>query len=323
MAYQRIAGRAVHGVYDGDIYWCVMGINSKTTFEPPKTRVYTITGSVSALIDPEKDPLTHSARKEKELVERDLNRARGGIDLAERTGRMNRGQAAQNEQNFQAQKEKEKHEKAMQAAMKQAQKDLEQRMEELAQELDKVNKVLGAFDKLEDLIKNGKFDKDNAAHLLLLQQTGVTLEEVEGPGALEKTKEKRQPFEERRKEIIKEAEGLVKEAADNNYSSNAIAEFAQKIAQTDREISYEVAANQKAPEILKTIAANTRTEDHKQQELSFSSFASGLGDLGEGIKPNDDNLNLGTAFAKAAAPIPGVPSELKKVASLDTKLTFG
>jgi uncharacterized phage infection (PIP) family protein YhgE len=300
-----------------------MGTNNKTTFEPPKERVFTNTAFVTSLVDSENDPLTHSARKEKELVERDLNRARGGIDLSERTGRMNRGQAAQNEQNFQAQKEKEKYEKAMQKAISQAQKDLEQRMEELAQELGKVNKVLGAFDRLEDLIKNGKFDKDNAAHLLLLQQTGVTLEEVEGPGALEKTKEKRKPFEERRDKIIEEAEGLVQEAANNNYSSNAITEFKEKLEQKEGVVSYAIAANLEAPEILKTVAAHAQTEDHKQQDFSFSSFAGSLGDLGEGIKPSDNNLNLGAAFAKATDPTSTASPELQKVASLDAKLTIG
>lgn len=286
-----------------------MGIDSKTTFDPPKERVFTNTASVSALIDPKDDPITESARKEKELVERDLNRARGGIDLSQRTGRMNRGQAAGNEQNFQAQKEKEKYEKAMQKAISQAQKDLEQRMEELAQELDKVNKVLGAFDKLEDLIKNGKFDKDNAAHLLLLQQTGVTLEEVEGPGGLEKTKEKRKPFEERREEIIKEAEGLVQEAANHNYSSTAITEFKEKLEQEEGAVSYAIAANLEAPEELKAAAIQVNTQDQEitgvsQNENSFfgafsATSVAKIAVPDEGIKSKKEKIELGATFAKA------------------------
>ena len=82
-------------------------------------------------ITSDKDPLNATARKEKELVEDDLNRARGGIDLAQSTGRMNRGGTMASTQSSEAKKEEdEKFERAMGEALRQMREALERRLEE-------------------------------------------------------------------------------------------------------------------------------------------------------------------------------------------------
>lgn len=301
-----------------------MGIDSKTTFDPPKERVFTNTASVSALIDPKDDPITESARKEKELVERDLNRARGGIDLSQRTGRMNRGQSVIAE-TINLEDQKKKDEKTMRTAMSQAQKAMEERLAELAKELDKVNKVLGAFDKLEDLIKDGKFDKDSAAHLLLLQQTGMTLEEVEGPGALEKTKEKRQPFEEYKKGIEEEVEYLESSgakimAAVDNHEIPAD----EGAAQIDDMLNHASSAG----------VHNLWRNDGVHEEVKVAAaknFSSGFGTsitktlegVPEGIQSSEGLGSLSAMFAEKADPLQSTKTQPEMIAYIGTKFTMG
>jgi len=91
-------------------------------------------------INADKDPVTAVARKEKELTALDLERARGGNDLAETFGRQNIGPAVVNKQLIETKKkEDEKFERAVRQLLQQMREELERRLEELDRHIAETN----------------------------------------------------------------------------------------------------------------------------------------------------------------------------------------
>ena len=213
---------------------------------------------------------------------------------------------------FSDRKKREKEKADTRLALKQATQILENQLAALNRQLAQVDKVLGAFDKLEDLIKNGKFDKDNIDHMALLQMTGMTLEEMQSPDALKIHSEKKNPYVERREKLLEKGRSLVEELDEQGGgSSPAVKEFKQQLRKEDGALSYEIVANVEAPEEVKKAVAEVRTEGHIQKNASFASFASSLGDLGGGIIT--ENASIKQEFEKVSNPTP--PSEVQVAAT--------
>lgn len=169
------------------------------------------------------------ARKEGERVRTDLMRGIfGDRDLSSGNGRINRG-AAVLAQNEILNKKKKEDEKAQSEAFKLAQKALEEHLKELGEELERLRKSLRDLDELEDLIKAGKFDRNNNRHQSLLRSTGLSADDVNSPDALTKTEERRKAFKERMKEAEREYKESEKLRDDIGKGKNPPPEILEKI----------------------------------------------------------------------------------------------
>ncbi|MGQ0556021.1 MAG: hypothetical protein ACT4PN_08780 [Nitrospiraceae bacterium] len=86
------------------------------------------------------DPVTAVVRKEKELTQHDLERARDGNDLGERFGRQNISSTAVSKVALESKKkEDEKFEHAMRQLLQQMREELERRLEELDKRIAETN----------------------------------------------------------------------------------------------------------------------------------------------------------------------------------------
>lgn len=109
-------------------------------------------------INPDKDPVTAVARKEKELTAHDLERARDGTDLGEKFGRQNISSTTASKVGLESKKkEDEKFENAMRQLLQQMREELARRLEELdrriAETNAKIEELREELETTEDLLK--------------------------------------------------------------------------------------------------------------------------------------------------------------------------
>ena len=238
----------------------------------------------------ERYALNATTQIEKNQIGKDLELSRKG---PLQNGRQNRG-ASLSAEIRENQKEKEKKDKEFRRAISHAQKVLEARLAELNAELKEIDEGLSAIAKLRALRKNGTFDKDNAEHIVLMQQAGVTSKEMESPEGDRILDEKEKDFHDRREEVIKESKELIQEAEQKGYTSEAITEFKEKLEQADSAVSYDIASNQDTLENLKESAGKVVIEDYddaglREKDMDFLGSMSGTSvaknnGIGETIK---------------------------------------
>jgi hypothetical protein len=284
--------------------------------EPPKP-IVDENGQVLKGREAEQYAMNATSRIEGKQIGKDLNLSRKG---PLQNGRQNRG-ASLSSKIRDTQKEKDKKDKELRSAISHAQKALETSLAELTAELEKIDEGLNAIAKLKALRANGTFDKDNADHIVLMQNAGITSEEMESPEAGDILDKKEKDFHERREEVIKESKVLIQEAKQKGYTSEAINEFKEKLELTDSSIAYDIATNQDGPEELKETAGKIVIEDYDDAGLldkdtdffgsmSGTSVAKNNG-IGETIKSKNGNLALSSTFTRASDPNP--PHEAPKV----------
>lgn len=273
--------------------------------EPPKP-VADENGQVLEGREAEHYAVNASSRIARKQIEKDLELSRKG---PLQNGRQNRG-ASLSAKIRDTQKEKDKKDKELRSAISHAQKALEASIAELTAELEEIDKGLNAIAKLRALRANSTFDKDNADHIILMQNAGITSDEMESPEAGDILDKKEKDFHERREEVIKKSNVLIQEAEQKGYTSDAISEFKQMLEQTESPVAYDIAVNQDGPEEFKETAGNVFTQNEKDLGLldnknSFFnagiSVAKNIG-IGEGITSLNTDLDMKANFSKAADP---------------------
>lgn len=135
------------------------------------------------------DQVDKISRDENARIRTDLMR---GIFGAMPTGRIERGGAvfAKNEI---LQKQREKDKEEQREAFKRAQEALERHLDELNkilakidERLNEIRKQKSALDQLEELYRRGKLDAQNAEHIRLAREAGLTREQIEKDGDIGK-----------------------------------------------------------------------------------------------------------------------------------------
>jgi uncharacterized protein (UPF0147 family) len=288
--------------------------NTMTTDAPAPEIMVDENGRVLVGREAEQNAVNATSRIEEQQIGKDLKLSRKG---QLQNGRQNRG-ASLSAKIRDAQKEKDKKEKELRSAISEAQKALEARLEELDSELKEIDEGLNAISKLRAFRKSGTFDKDNADHIVLMQNAGITSEEMESPDGGQILDEKEKGFSERRKEIIKESDGLIRQAEAEGYTSEAITKFKENLEQTNSEVAYDIVANQEVPEEVKEAAGKIYTKSQtKETSLSLSSYANALEGLANGITSKTEDLDLGATFAKAHD-----PNSSSEVLQVDSRLNL-
>ncbi len=262
-------------------------------------------------INPENDPVTAVARKEKDLTEHDLERARDGNDLAEKFGRQNIGQSVLNKHNLESKKkEDEKFAHAVQQFLQQMREELQRRLEaldkqiaetnarieELREELTTTEKVLEKrFGKdWQEKLKRGDLDPDDP----LLRQWLMQQQQLKD-------------YLDRRNELIKERDELedrIKEIEVSNFSDDLkLAKMQEVLEQGTTPGVQEIWRDDHASQQVQRIAGAVYTDTELKVETentSFPGFSSvsvaGSGEFGKGIEAKTDNIK--SRFAEAAAP---------------------
>ncbi|MEX5219714.1 MAG: hypothetical protein NW701_17930 [Nitrospira sp.] len=257
------------------------------------------------------DPLTGVARKEKELTEHDLERARDGHDLGEKFGRQNIGPTVANKQALETKKrEDEKYESLMRQALQQMREALERRLEELdrliAENNDRIEGLKVEIETTEILLEK-RFGKDWKEKLRkgdldsddpLLQQWLVQQQHLND-------------YLRRREKLIEERDDLEKQIAEIE-SSNVPdhLKLERMKGALDRGTSpgiQEVWRDNKAPQHVQEIAGSVNTGDGETIEaqaagtmfaqIAGASFAEKAG-IGSGIESKLKSIT--STFAKAA-----------------------
>lgn len=265
-------------------------------------------------IDTEQDPVTAVGRKEEELTEHDLNRGRGGIDLAQQTGRMNRGGVAGNAQSLEAKKEEEeKFESAIRQLLLKMQEALDRRLEELDR-LIAVNKA-----EIKELKK-----EIESTETLLAKQFGQDWREKLKRGDLDLNdrlirqwlmqQQQLSDYLQRHEKLIKERGDLEKQIAEiegSNLPDHLKLEKLGEILESGTSAGvHKVWQNSEMSEQVRQIAGITHTEDYARvatQESGggmFAQFAgisfAGKAGIGEGIEAKAESIK--SKFADAAEP---------------------
>lgn len=270
----------------------------------------------------DKDPVTAVARKEKELTQHDLERARGGNDLAETFGRQNIGPAVATKQAFETKKkEDEKFENAMRQLLQQMREELERRLEELDRHIAETNaKIEELREELEtsetrlekqfgkdwqEKLKRGELDPDDP----LLRQWLMQQQQLKD-------------YLERREKLIKERDELEKQVAEiegSNLPDHLKLERMEEILEQGTSPAVQkVWRGHEASKQAQEIAGVLYSENELKVETVNSLFpgfetvsVAGSGQFGRGIEAKVENIK--SEFAKAAEP--SVTDEQELVAS--------
>lgn len=263
-------------------------------------------------INTDKDPVTAVGRKEKELIEHDLNRARGGIDLAQQTGRMNRGGVAANAQSLEAKKEEDKKfESTMLQLLQQMQEALERRLEEF----DRL--IAGNNAKIEELK-----EEIETTETLLEKQFGRDWQEKLKKGELDANdpllrqwlmqRQQLNDYLKRREKLIQQRDDLEKHIAEiegSNLPDDLKLERMKEVLESGSSADvHKVWQDDKVSEQVREIAGIVHTEDYSRaasQESGSGTFAQFAGlsfagrvDIGDGMEAKTESIK--PKFAKAA-----------------------
>ena len=200
-------------------------------------------------LDNENDQVDDEARKEKGRVEADLMREALGrkSDI-----RLERGSKPYKAIFIADEKKKKEEESRTRETLKRAQEALEEHLRALDEELERLRKSLRDLDELEDLIKAGKFDKNDSHHQELLRSTGMSVDDVQAPDALTKIEEARKKLLEHMKEVERqknESERLLNDFKSGKISQEDAREF-EKNVETLREKRVEILALRKTDDAL-------------------------------------------------------------------------
>lgn len=268
--------------------------------------------------DNENDQVDDEARKEKERVETDLRRAVFGSDTNKNNSRLSRSLKTEKAILIADEKKKKEEESRTRETLKRAQEALEEHLRALDEELERLRKALRDLDELEDLIKAGKFDKNDNHHQELLRSTGMSVDDVQAPDALTRTEERRKTFEERRKEVLKEKEYLKEGGAkilQSDVPDHVKLQEMQELLSHGTSVGVEFLWKDRgASEGVRKVAGDLNTAyglefQSQQAEMSFPEFSgasvSGNGNFGKGIESKMEDIQK--LFASAATfPVPKV-----------------
>lgn len=257
----------------------------------------------------DKDPVTAVGRKEKELIEHDLERSRDGNDLGEKFGRQNIGSTVANKQALETQKKEEKKfESAMLQLLRQMQQALERRLEEIdrliAENNTKIEELKEEIVTTETLLekqfgkdwreklKRGDLDlNDPLIRQWLMQQQQLS------------------DYLHRSEKLIKERDDLEKQIAEiegSDLPDHLILKKMQEILERGTSAgAQEVWRDYKAPRQAQETAGAIYTDDGVKLETDnnfFPGFAgasvAGNGQFGKGIETKTGNIK--SKFANAA-----------------------
>lgn len=257
------------------------------------------------------DQVDKITRDEKARIDSDLlNGSLGDRDIQASRSRTNRGRSIL-VRNEILQKQKEKDEDARREAFKRAQEALEEHLRALEKELDRLYESMRALDELEDLIRAGKFDRNDSHHQSLLQKTGMSADEASGPDALRKTEKLKEIYKERIKEIQEEREHL--KEGKNKIIQSDLPDYV-KTQKVQELLSQTTSAGVFGFWLDKESAGQTRqeastvyseTEINIESETAGQTFAQFAGasvaakaGIGEGIESKAENIK--SEFSKAA-----------------------
>lgn len=254
------------------------------------------------------DPVTAVVRKEKELTQHDLERARDGGDLGEKFGRQNISSTTVSKVALESKKkEDEKFEHAMRQLLQQMREELERRLEELDKRIAETNaqieELRGELATTEELLKK-QFGKDWQEKLKrgdldpddpLLRQWLMQQQQLKD-------------YLERREKLIKERDELEKQVTEIESShlpdDLKLEKMKDVLAQGSSGGVQEVWRDTEASKQVQEIAGIIYTEDELKVETEntvFPGFASmsvaGSGQFGKGIETKTENLK--SQFAKA------------------------
>lgn len=273
-------------------------------------------------IETDKDPLTAIARKEKELTEHDLERARDGNDLGEKIGRQNIGPTVANKHVLETKKrEDEKFESLMRQALQQMREALERRLEALDRLIAKSNV------KIHELT-----EEIQTTETLLEKQYGKDWKEKLKKGALDANdpllhqwlmqQQQLKDYLERREKLVKERDDLEKQIAEIDGSGLSdhlkLKRMEEVLDQGTSAGVQEVWRDNLASPQVQKISGEINTADGLSLEAmntvfpGFSSISvAGSGAFGNGIETKTASLK--TQFERAAQL--SRPEELEVVAS--------
>lgn len=260
-------------------------------------------------IKTDKDAVTSVARKEQELTEHDLERARDGNDLGEKFGRQNIGPTVANKQVLETKKrEDEKFESLMRQALQQMREALERRLEELDRLIAESN---AKIDELREEIET--------TETLLEKQFGQDWKENLKKGDLDPNdpllrlwlmkQQQLNDYLERRRELTKERDDLEKQIGEiegSNLPDHLKLEKMQEILERGTSAGvHKVWQNSEVTEQVHQVAAYVHTVDYTRVESQEAdsgmfagiSFAAKAG-IGDGAEPKTEHLKL--KFAQAA-----------------------
>lgn len=271
---------------------------------------------------PDNDPVTAVSRKERALLRQDLERARGGDDLAEQFGRQNIGPAISSKQVLEnKKKEDEKFENAMRQLLQQMREELARRLEKLDQH------IAAANAKIEELR-----EELETTERLLERQFGENWQEKLKRGEIDPgdpllrqwlmQQEQLKDYLERRKELISERDDLEKQIKEIEGSGLSDDQKLDKMkAILDRGTSagvQEIWRDTNASPQVQDMAAVVYTEDEISVESENTVFpgaasvsAAGDNQFSKGLEANREILK--SQFTKAADP--GRQEEKEFVAS--------
>lgn len=260
--------------------------------------------------DNETDQVDDEARKERERVETDLRRAVFGSDTSKNNSRLSRSPKTEKAILIADEKKKKEEESRTRETLKRAQEALEEHLRALDEELERLRKSLRDLDELEDLIKAGKFDKNDSHHQELLRSTGMSVDDVQAPDALTRTEKQREAFRERVKEIEEKKEYIKEGSAKINQSDLPDHVKAQKIRELvshgtvagaqhvwrDEEASEQVRNAVNTFCVEEEFGVESQNQNEMFSQFVGTSFATKAG-IGEGIEGKADNIRL--EFSKA------------------------
>lgn len=229
-------------------------------------------------ITSDKDPITAVARKEKELIAHDLERARDGNDLGEKFGRQNISSTTTSKVALESKKkEDEKCESIMRQLLQQMREELARRLEELdgriAETNAKIEELRGELETTEALLKKqfgddwleklkrGELDpNDPLLRQWLLQQQQL------------------KDYLERRERLIQERNELERRIAEiegSNLSDDFKLEKMKEILDGGTSAGvHKVWQRSEVSDQVRQLAANKHTEDYAQ--VAAEEFGNGL-----------------------------------------------
>lgn len=260
-------------------------------------------------ITTDKDPVTAVVRKEKELTQHDLERARDGSDLGERFGRQNISATAVSKVALESKKkEDEKFEHAMRRLLQQMREELERRLEELDKRIGETNAQIEEL--RDELATTGE---------LLRKQFGKDWQEKLKRGDLDPDdpllrqwlmqQQQLRDYLERREKLIKERDELERQVAEiegsNLPDDLKLEKMKGVLEQATVPVIHEVWRDNKASTQVQGIAGVIYTDNGVKLETEntfFSGLAApsvaGNGEFGTGIEAKTGNIK--SKFANAA-----------------------
>lgn len=285
---------------------CQNGANSRNAARRRRMKVMDKDHDINS----DKDPVTAVERKEKELAAHDLERARGGNDLAEQFGRQNIGPTAANKQVLEnKKKEDEKFEHAVRQLLQQMREELERRLKEfdrlIAESNAKIDELKEEIETTETLLeelfgkdwkeklKKGELDANDP----LLRQWLMQQQELKD-------------YLERREKLIKERDELEKQITEiegSNLPDHRKLDRIQEILERGTSAGvHKVWQSSEVIEQVREVAAHVHTDEYTRVESQEAdselfagvSFAAKAG-IGDGTEASKESLRV--KFAEVAA----------------------